>query len=141
MKIFSVLLLIICASCGSNTEQRKDGFSQPAANPEDSLFKAVMDEHDTAMSKMKKLSTTRVRIDSLVKTKAKKERPAFETISHGLKDAQDHMNEWMEQFSIDSAQDNSQKRLEYLSGERIKASNVKNEILSVLAKADSALKK
>ena len=51
------------------------------------------------------------------------------------------MNQWMEEFSIDSAQDNPEKRIEYLSSEKVKVTKVKDEILSVVAKADSALKK
>ena len=51
------------------------------------------------------------------------------------------MNTWMEEFSIDSAQDNIERRIEYLEAERSKVTRVKEEILSVLAKADSALKK
>jgi hypothetical protein len=143
MKIYTVIILAALTACGGNKteEERKDGFTQTATNPEDSLFKAVMDEHDIAMPKMKKLAVARVRIDSLAKTKPKNERKDYESISGDLKNAEDHMNEWMNQFSIDTLQDNTQRRIEYLSSEKVKASKVKDEVLSSLAKADSVLKK
>jgi hypothetical protein len=141
MKIYVVIILAVLAACDDKPQERKDGFTQTATNPEDSLFKAVMDEHDIAMPKMKKLAVARVRIDSLSKTKPKSQRAPLEAISTDLKNAEDHMNAWMEQFSIDSAQGDTQKRLEYLAGEQVKAAKVKDEVLGSLAKADSVLKK
>ena len=143
-----LIAIIFFASCADTTEDRKDGFSQTSKNPEDSLFQDVMDQHDEAMSKMGKLAGYRKqfdqKIDSLKKvksdTKATLENK-YETLSGELKLAEDRMNTWMQEFSIDSAQDNIERRLEYLEAEKNKVTKVKEEILSALAKADSALKK
>ena len=148
LRLFIFIATILFASCADTSEDRKDGFSQTPKNPEDSLFQDVMDQHDEAMSKMGKLAGYRKqfdqKIDSLKKVKsATKEslENKYEEISGELKLAEDRMNTWMQEFSIDSAQDNIERRLEYLEAERTKVTRVKEEILSVLAKADSAMKK
>jgi hypothetical protein len=148
MRLTIFIAITFLASCGDSTEDRKDGFSQTSKNPEDSLFQDVMDQHDEAMSKMGKLAGYRkqfdAKIDSLKKVKsAGKEtvEDRYEEISGQLKQAEDRMNTWMEEFSIDSAQDNIERRIEYLEDEKNKVTRVKEEILSALAKADSALKK
>lgn len=112
--------------------------------PVDSLFQQVMDGHDAAMAKMGKLKSYRKefdkKADSLDKTKApaKKELVATYTeMSSQLKHAEDRMNAWMEGFSIDSATDDTNRRIQYLNDEKVKVDSVRQEILSVLAKADS----
>ena len=149
MKIFSLIALVFLVSCGSDTsEERKNGYSDSPKNPEDSLFQDVMDLHDVAMSKMGKLAGYRKQFygkdDSLKKIKSSSKElltTKYGEISTDLKHAEDRMNAWMEQFSIDSAQDDTKRRIEYLESEKRKVSEVKDEILSALSKADSALKK
>jgi hypothetical protein len=51
------------------------------------------------------------------------------------------MNAWMDQFSIDSAADDVQRHIQYLAGEKLKVDSVRDQIVSVLAEADSLLKK
>ncbi len=103
--------------------------------------------HDEAMSKMKKLGVYRnqlnSRVDSLNKIRSSaKESLAkkYSELTTELQRAEDDMNTWMEQFSIDSAQDDVSRRITYLESEKAKVSRVKDEILSALSKADSALK-
>ena len=141
-------IIIFLASCGNGSSERKDGYSETAKNPEDSLFQDVMDLHDEAMSKMGKLAGYRkqfdTRVDSLKKVKSSAKESLSKTygdLSAELKQAEDKMNTWMQEFSIDSAQDDPKRRIEYLESEKTKVSGVKDEILSVLSKADSALKK
>lgn len=148
MRITIFIAIIFLASCAESTEDRKDGFSQNSKNPEDSLFQDVMDQHDEAMSKMGKLAGYRkqveAKIDSLKKVKSAAKltlENKYNEISAELKQAQDRMNIWMDEFSIDSAQDNIKRRVDYLESEKSKVTRVKEEILSALAKADSALKK
>lgn len=146
---FYLFLLIILASCaGNSTEERKDGFSHTAKNPEDSLFQDVMDQHDEAMAKMGRIASSRkqidAKIDSLKKVKSSANESVgkkYEEIGAELKKAEDEMNNWMTEFSIDSAQDNIERRLQYLESEKAKVTRVKEEILSALSRADSALKK
>jgi len=145
---FYLFLLIIIASCADNaSEERKDGFSDTGKNPEDSLFQDVMDQHDEAMAKMGRIAGYRkqfdVKLDSLKKLKSsgKESVEKYREISADLKKAEDGMNNWMHEFSIDSAQGNIELRLQYLESEKAKVTRVKEEILSALSRADSALKK
>lgn len=147
--ILGLIMFVLLVSCGNNSsEDRKDGFSNTPKNPEDSLFRDVMDLHDQAMSKMHKIAVYReqfnARVDSLKKVKSSAKESLtkkYNEISADLKQAEDKMNTWMHEFSIDSAQDDIKRRLEYLESEKSKVSSVKDEILSALSKADSALKK
>lgn len=141
-------MILFAAACSDSSDERKDGFSETPKNPEDSLFQEVMDGHDEAMAKMGRIAGYRKqidqKIDSLkkVKTSAKASvEKAYEKLSTELKEAEDHMNIWMQEFSIDSAQDNIERRLQYLNSEKSKVNKVRDEIFSVLSKADSLLKK
>ena len=51
------------------------------------------------------------------------------------------MNTWMEEFSIDSAVDDTERRLSYLKSEKLKIDTVREKIFSALEKADSLLNK
>jgi len=143
------IALFALAACGEDhSGHRKDGFSETAKTPEDSLFQKVMDGHDEAMAKMGKLSGYRKqvesRIDSLkqVKSSAKADLSRqYEELKEKLKLAEDGMNQWMHEFSIDSAQDDIDRRMEYLRSEQVKVEKVKEDIFSVLQRADSALRK
>ena len=149
MRLCILLALGFLVSCaGSSSEDRKDGFSNTAKTPEDSLFQDVMDLHDEAMAKMGKLAGYRKqfdsKIDSLQKIKSSTKEALTEkynVIREDLKQAEDKMNTWMQEFSIDSAQDDTKRRIEYLESEKSKVSKVKDEIFSALSKADSALAK
>lgn len=141
----AAILLITFISCGENQEvDRKDGFSDVAKTPEDSLFQAVMDGHDAAMAKMGKLSGYQKqldqKIDSVKKIKSanqKKLELEYTEIKARLKSAENSMNTWMEEFQIDSAQDNSVERLKYLSDEKLRVEKVREQIFSALDQADS----
>lgn len=146
--IFSAILFLF-AACGEDTSgDRKDGYSDNSKNPEDSLFQAVMDGHDEAMAKMGKLSGYRKQIeqklDSLNKVKSSAKAgliKTYEEISGKLKDAEDGMNRWMQEFVIDSAQEDAKRRINYLESEKSKVNKVKDEIFEMLSRADSLLKK
>ena len=66
---------------------------------------------------------------------------AYSDVSEKLKTAEEKMNTWMDEFSIDSAQDDMERRLKYLTGEKFKVDDVRDEIMSALSRADSLLKK
>jgi hypothetical protein len=146
---FAVVFSVLLTSCAdTNSDERKNGYSETPKNPEDSLFQDVMRLHDTAMSKMKKManfsSELTSRIDSLKKTKSSAKESLtkkYTEIRADLQQAEANMNTWMEKFSIDSAQDDTNRRIAYLESEKTKVLQVKDEILAALSKADSALKK
>ncbi|HUQ64628.1 MAG TPA: hypothetical protein VM101_00635 [Flavitalea sp.] len=149
MRIPILLLCVFLVSCGGNaSEERKNGYSETPKNDEDSLFQEVMNQHDLAMSKMGKLAGYRKqfvsKIDSVKKLKAPVKQPViktYEQLTFQLKEAEDQMNGWMQQFSIDTLQDNPHIRMQYLESEKLKVTTIKEEILSVLSRADSVLKK
>lgn len=143
---FALAFLVSCAD--SSSGDRKNGYSDTPKNPEDSLFQDVMALHDQAMAKMGKLAGYRKQFDSRIDSLKKVKSPAGESltkqygeISSNLKVAEDKMNTWMEEFSIDSAQDDVQRRIAYLESEKAKVAVVRDEIYSVLSRADSVLRK
>lgn len=147
--IFGLFLLFI-AGCSDNTStERTDGFSDVPTTREDSLFKDVMDGHDVGMAKMGKLARYRKdithKLDSLGKLSSSEVRDslkaALEKLGGQLKEAETGMNTWMDEFSLDSAQDDLEQRLPYLKAEKQKINKVRDQILEALDKADSLLKK
>ena len=149
MKLSILFALVILASCaGSSSEERKNGYSDVPKNPEDSLFQDVMDLHDQAMAKTRKLTGYREQLNSKIDSLKKVKSPAKESLtkqyaelSNELKQADDNMHEWMDKFSIDSAQDDTKRRIAYLESEKTKVSAVKDHIFAALSKADSLLNK
>jgi hypothetical protein len=143
---YSVVLFLF--ACGNASDERTDGYSKRAQAPEDSLFDEVMHGHDTAMAKMGKLGGYRKQVeqklDSLEKAGSKATaslKNRLQELREDLKSAEDGMNQWMEDFEIDSAQNNIERRIEYLKSEKIKVDEVKEKILETLRKADSMLRK
>ena len=139
--------IMFLVSCGGSSDDRQDGYSKTAKNPADSLFEVVMDEHDEAMAKMGRIANYRKQVDrkldslNNLKTSGKAAtEKKFKDLGSELKQAEDRMNAWMHEFSIDSAQDDNDLRVKYLESEKTKVSKVKEEILAVVAKADSVLK-
>ena len=148
--LYYISLIVILGACGNNSDstERADGFSKTSTTPEDSLFDAVMEDHDIAMPKMKQLERSRLQLDakadSLTKLKSsatKTLQTEYRAVSAELKQAEDNMNKWMDEFSLDSAQNETPQRLPYLTSQKKKVARVKEDVLSALAKADSTLKK
>lgn len=146
--LLSGIILMMAACADESSGDRKDGYSEKAKTTEDSLFQEVMDGHDKAMAKMGKIAGYRKQVtqqlDSLKKVKSgsKKElNRSLEELQASLKSAEDGMNVWMQEFQIDSAQDDAQRRLKYLSDEKVKVEKVRDDIFSALERADSLLKR
>src|SRR5438128_2002744 len=133
MRISIVLLCIFFISCGNNSsEERKSGYTETPKNNEDSLFQEVMNQHDSAMSKMGKLARysnqLNTMIDSVEKTKSPNRQQLakkYQDVKIQLKQAEDHMNGWMQAFSIDTLQDNPPQRIQYLESEKTKVTTIK----------------
>jgi hypothetical protein len=127
-------------------EDRTDGFTHNAKTLEDSLFQDIMDGHDAAMAKMGKLVSYRKKalqkVDSLQKSKAAQAWvDTFSALSANLASAEQNMNVWMEGFILDSAKEDLNRRVAYLESEKKKVEKVKNQVLGVIARADSLLRK
>lgn len=147
--VLSFIAAVVFISC--NSENGKGGPAEGKAETEEqSLWKEVMDGHDIGMAKMGKLTraeqASRRLIDSIEKLPAKAKQAAIplklklDSLQKDLKNAELAMNKWMEEFNIDSATNDMEKRIEYLKSEKLKVSTVKESILSGLQKADSLLK-
>ncbi|ULQ51863.1 hypothetical protein [Flavihumibacter fluvii] len=154
MKNFFALAiaLSVFAACNNSAHQhedRKDGFSDNAKTPEDSLFQLVMDGHDVGMANIGKirasLALAKAGLDSVAKLKDSPEKEklqqAFMDIQEDLNYAEYGMNTWMAEFNPDSATGNMDARIKYLSDEKTKVDKVKESILSSLQRADSLFRK
>ena len=114
-------------------------------NKEDSLFHEVMEGHDIGMARMSKITKYLTQIqkalDSINKLPAAKIDEHYQQtlidLQEDLNYAEYGMNTWMEEFKIDSAKENKEKRIQYLESEKIKVLKVKEAILGSLQRADS----
>lgn len=142
------LAVFLLVACGEGSTERTDGFSEVPKTAEDSLFRDVMDGHDEGMARMGKMTRYRKQIseqvDSLSKLtpSASQERlkVILQQLDEQLKSAEDGMNEWMDNFSLDTAQDEGPDRRPYLEAEKFKVTQVRDRILEAVQKADSLLK-
>ena len=159
MKKISTLLLaglvLFFASCKSGDKKEEKsghehGEMKAPQTPADSLEAAVIEGHDVGMGKYGKLKSMQKEVammmDSLGRLPGKAKEAAAglrakaEEVSKDLTNALGGMDKWMSEFNLDSARDNVEKRIQYLTGEKLKVDQVKEAILSSLAKADSLMK-
>jgi len=144
IQLAGFILLISCNNSGNSDSNGRKTSS-------DSLMDEVMEDHNIGMAKMSKISDAQKKvtraIDSISKLPASVQktlgtyRIQLDSVLNRLKSADYAMNKWMEEFNMDSAKENANKRIEYLKSEKIKISNVKDEMISSLRGADSLLKK
>lgn len=129
---------------------QSNGYTAPVLKTrEDTLFHEVMKGHDAGMAKVGKLrkniDETTHRLDSLSKLPAKKVDAAYKqaliNLQTDLKNADELMDTWMQQFKLDSMAGNKELRIKYLEGENLRVTVVKENILAVLQRADSLLKR
>jgi hypothetical protein len=132
-------------SDSSEQNERKDGFSNIPKNKEDSLFHEVMEGHDIGMARMikitKYLTQIQKALDSINKLPAVKIDEQYQQtlidLQEDLNYAKYGMNSWMDEFNVDSAKENKEKRIQYLESEKVKIEKVKKAILGSLQTADS----
>jgi hypothetical protein len=150
---FSCLLMVVTillAAC-NNADKKHEGHTKDEPKTQaDSLMADVMDGHDVGMAKYGKLTAmekkVKATLDSISKLPAKTREalaPYMAQLDSTAKDlsyAIFAMDKWMEEFDMDSAKNNMEKRIQYLFDEKMKVGKVKEAILSSLAKADSVLK-
>ena len=61
----------------------------------------------------------------------------MESVSADLNQADYSMNRWMEEFKLDSAENNEPVRIAYLESERDKVNKIRDRILKSIKRADS----
>lgn len=141
----AVVVIIACKNEKKNGHSGKEPQTQA-----DSLMADVMDGHDVGMAKYGKLQAMekkmRASIDSISKLPAKAQetlapyKAKLDSAAADLSNAIFAMDKWMEEFNMDSAKDDMEKRVRYLLDEKMKVGRVKDAILNSLSKADSLLK-
>jgi len=137
-------LFIACNNSGNNN-------SKAGKSHSDSLMDEVMEGHNTGMAKMSKLNKTKNKIqhvlDSISKLPTNLQRSLaqykmqLDSSFNRLTFADYAMEKWMEEFNMDSAVNNEEKRIEYLESEKIKISKVNEAMIGGLQKADTLLKR
>lgn len=144
------LLLTITACNNDKTHDVNSHKREELKTPADSLMHDVMEGHDAVMPKMSKVRTAQKKaqqmIDSIATLPVKAQHAAatlktkLDSLVNELNYADFAMDKWMSEFNMDSAVNNMQERIKYLSEEKLKIGKVKESVLSGLAKADSLLK-
>lgn len=139
------LLFIFFTSCNNAGKKQTEPKTQA-----DSLMADVMDGHDAGMAKYGKLNAMQKKVqevlDSIAKLPAKSRQAAapykakLDAAAKDLNKALIAMDKWMGEFNMDSAVNNMEQRIKYLTEEKWKVGNVKAAILTSLQKADSILK-
>ena len=145
---------LIAVAC-NNAEKKQDDYSghttkEVPKTQVDSLMADVMDGHDVGMAKMGKLSTMQKEVKRVLDSIAQLPRKAsaaaapyktkLDSLVKDLSYAEMAMDKWMEEFNMDSAVNNMEQRIKYLTDEKMKVVKVKQAILGSLQKADSLLK-
>jgi seryl-tRNA synthetase len=148
--ILPALLLMSIVACNNTTENKTVESNTPTKAQADSLENDVMEGHNTGMAKMSKMSRLQQEaqrlIDSIDKLPARARQAAepykdkLRSLSKDLDNAGSAMNTWMEEFKYDSARENIEQRIKYLTDEKLKVGAVKEKILTTLQKADSLIK-
>ena len=148
--IFAMLVLTLY-SCkeASEPSERKDGFTPMLKTKEDSLYHDVMEGHDIGMAKMsvlrKQITRVKHELDSINKLSPTKidqtHKQALIDLHEDLTYADHAMFTWMEEFEVDSARSDKDKRIAYLESEKIKVEKVRDNILSSLTRTDSLFRK
>lgn len=145
-----VFLLFMAAACNSSDKKIKGPGTDVPKTLADSLMADVMDGHDAGMAKYGKLNAMQKNVqkilDSIATLPAKTRQAAapykskLDSVSKDLNYALLTMDKWMQEFNMDSAVDNMEQRIKYLTEEKLKIGKVKEAILGSLQKADSVIK-
>lgn len=151
--VLIIMVAIIAGACNggnkkSNTGNANDNKMTQAST--DSLEQEVMDGHNVAMAKYGKLKAmmkeSQRLLDSIAALPAKTKQAAdplktkLTGLLEDLQSAKANMDKWMDEYNMDSAVNNLELRIKYLTEERLKVSKIKEAILNGLQKADSLLK-
>lgn len=149
LPLLAILFLISCNNTGNNNDTGYQKKEIPKTKT-DSLLADVMAGHDAVMPKMGKIRGAQKEahrlLDSIASLPVKSQKSsiqlktALESLISKLNTADYAMDKWMTEFIMDSASSNAEKRINYLSAEKIKVENVKDAVLNSLAAADSVFK-
>lgn len=147
----SVIIVTFITSCNNSGNNHDHQAGEPQTKA-DTLLKEVVEGHDVAMSaQMTKMDKAKQGIERLIDSVSKLPAKAngattlfkekLGSLLKDLNEADAAMNKWMDEFNYDSAKDNMEERVKYLTDEKLKVGKVKDAILNSVQKADSVLKK
>jgi hypothetical protein len=145
-RIFIAATILFLMACNSSSP------SSAAKSKADSLREEVLNLHNEAMAKkMTRLEDAEKKVQELIDSIQKlspamqqeKARYKFllDSVLQRLKYADYAMDKWMDEFDMDSAKDDLQRKIDYLESEKKKITKVKEAIISSLQAADSLLYK
>jgi len=145
--VFTLLFfLIACNNSGNNSDSKE----KKPLSVTDSLMNLVMEGHDAVMPKMGKIRGAQKKakqmLDSLSNLPSKMQQSVadlkgkLESLVNDLSYADYSMDRWMSEFKMDSAKENIDERIKYLTEEKLKIDKVKEAILNGLARADTLLR-
>ena len=144
---FITIAITLSVGCNNSTSNKEPVVTAVT----DSLFDAVMEGHDAAMSKTNRISSLQKfvqhTIDSLDKLPSKMKHGSeaykirLDSLSAMLGGANAEMEKWMQEFNMDSAKNDQELRAKYLESEKEKIFKVREKMADALKMADSLLKK
>jgi hypothetical protein len=147
---FLFIFFTACNNADKKTEEHNGPAKETPKTAADSLMADVMAGHDASMAKYGKLEAMQKKalslLDSIAGLPAKAREAAaplkskLAGVIEDLKSAKAAMDKWMDEFNMDSAENNIEQRIKYLAEEKLKVTKVKESILNGLQKADSLLK-
>jgi len=150
--IFSLGLLFVFFAACKNADKKSDGkLSSETLNAKaDSLYDELLKEHDEGMKGWMRIEDRQKQIKALLDSMASlpsKGQSSLDALKAKLNeataelgDAYKQMDEWMTKMNLDSAVNNAELRIQYLTGENLKGVKITELINNSLQKADSLLK-
>lgn len=147
--LFFPLATLLLMACGNGTQQSASDTGDGPKTKADSLLQEVIDGHDVAMPKMKKLERlmkeSSSAIDSIGKLPAAAQKQSsalkdsLKAVFNDLSNADKTMHEWMNGFKYDSLQNNEPERIKYLEDQKAKVNLMKDAVLNSISKAEGVL--
>ncbi|HVT84017.1 MAG TPA: hypothetical protein VHD35_02385 [Chitinophagaceae bacterium] len=148
--VLSVIVVTLSISCKNSSNESGKNDNKPKTKA-DSLMDDIMAGHNVSMARMNKLSVFKAKVQHAIDSiealpeKAKKAsgvfKAALDSTKEKLNTAEEAMNQWMDQFNMDSLENNMTERIKYLESEKLKVNKVLDNINNGLSTADSLLKK
>lgn len=143
--ILTAIAVLLNISCNNNSKSPET----KSKSKVDSLMDDIMANHGTGMAKMNKISVVQGQMQHLLDSitglhrGSNKENTVLKTdldslLAH-LRSVESRMNQWMDEFNMDSLENKPEERIQYLESERQKTEMMKNDMISLLQKSDSLL--
>ena len=152
---FAVLFIFIISCKNSDKENKSKGVlgdngGKSLQSTADSLYNQLLNEHEEGMKGWMKIEGRQKQIKTLLDSIDKlpsKAQQSLDVLKAKLNEATGElgnahklMDDWMTEMNLDSAVNNVELRIEYLTGEKMKGSKITALINNSLQKADSLLK-